>query len=103
MIISDLQHMESASEVEVNGGAIATTGINVSANGSTANANGFANAFGQNTGSNVLVGTRAAKGNGYELSAATGAATSYSITYNGGRPQVATSVSTGVATSVNGF
>jgi hypothetical protein len=103
MIISDLQHIESATEIEVNGGFGAYTGIDVSAYGSTANANGFADAYGQNTGTNVLVGTRAAKGNGYELSAATGAATSYSISYEGGRPKVATSVSTGVATSVNIF
>jgi hypothetical protein len=103
MIISDLQHIESATEATVNGGFGAYTGVDVSANGGTANANGYANAYGQNTGSNVLTGTRAAKGNGYELSAATGAATAWSISYEGGRPQVSTSVSTGVATSVNTF
>jgi hypothetical protein len=99
MIISDLQHIQTATEANVNGGFGAYTGVDVSANGGTANANGYANAYGQNTGTNVLTGTTAAKGNGYELSAATGAATSYSISYEGGRPQVATSVSTGVATS----
>jgi hypothetical protein len=103
MIISDLQHMESASEVEVNGGTSTYTSIGVSVNGSKANVNGVAEAFGQNTGANVLIGTRVAKGNGYELGAATGAATAYSVTVDGKNSKVSTSVSTGVATDVKIF
>ncbi|MFM2315522.1 MAG: hypothetical protein RLZZ04_4800 [Cyanobacteriota bacterium] len=103
MIISDLQHMESAGEVEVNGGNSTYTSIEVSAYGSKANVNGVAEAFGQNTGTGVLVGTRVAKGNGYELGAGTGAATAYSVTVNGKNSRVSTSVSTGVATDVKIF
>jgi hypothetical protein len=103
MMISDLQHMESASEIEVNGGNSTYTSIEVSAYGSKANVNGVATAFGQNTGANVLIGTRAAKGYRYELSAGTGAATAYSVTVNGKNSGVSTSVSTGVATDVKIF
>jgi hypothetical protein len=103
MIISDLQHIETATEAQINGGVAAYTGVNVSAYGGSASADAFGAAFGENTGAKTLVGTRTASGNGYQVSAATGAATSYAVTVDGKNSRVATSVATGVATSVNTY
>jgi hypothetical protein len=100
VIISDLQHIEFASNAKVNGGASATTGINVSAYGGKATANAYGSAFGDNTGANSLVGTRSAAGDHYDLSAATAATTAYAVTIDGKNSRVDTSYSTGVATNV---
>jgi hypothetical protein len=75
MIISDIPHMESANEVEINGGKGKHKSIEASINGRKSNLNGAIKAFGQ------MPGNKTAEDD------------VYSITVNGKKYGVTSSVS----------
>jgi hypothetical protein len=104
MLIQDLTFIEATGAIDnVYGGASAYTSVTVKADGSKGVVEAYGSAYGDNTSAQTLAGTRSAAGKNFKLSTANGAATSFGVTLNGKNSNVATSVSTGVATDVTIF
>jgi hypothetical protein len=104
MLIKDLRFIEKTDGTDqIHGGASASTGVFVNANGGTASVGAGAEATGNSTNAGTTGNTRTASGNSYKLSAATGTAVAWGVTRDGKNSNVATSVSTGVDTDVKLF
>jgi hypothetical protein len=101
MLIQDLRFIEATDSTDhVHGGASASTGVTVSANGGDASAKANAKALGDITVAGTVTGTRAAKGDFYAVSAAAGGGAAAAVSLNGRKPTVATSYTTGVVTDL---
>ena len=101
MLIKDLQFIEQTEDNNtVNGGAFAFTGVDVFAFGSKAGADAFGVGGGDSTSANTNTATRTSSSDYFDVSTAVGTSTAYGVTRDGKNSSVATSVSTGVDTSI---